>query len=135
MVNRDSAIVRLDSIASLPYEGGDELFVRPNGDLKEFAGDVMTFAALCDWAATISAGGFELDGSLLVAVASPKPIRTEWRVFAVEGARVVAATRYRLDSRLAPSADVPPKVISFVEARLREWMPAPADRARCGRSR
>lgn len=126
MVNCDSVIVRLDSVASLPYAATDELFVRPNGDLKEFSGEVITFKALCDWAATICSGEFEFDGSLLVAVASAKAIKSEWRVFAVEGARVVASTRYRVDGHLAPRADVPPEVVSFVEARLREWMPAPA---------
>lgn len=126
MVNSDSVIVRLDSVASLPYSAADDLFVRPDGDLKEFAGEVMTFKGLCDWAAVINGGGFEFDGSLLVAIAGPKPIKSEWRVFAVEGARVIAATRYRLNGRLAPEADVPPKVVSFVESRLREWMPAPA---------
>jgi hypothetical protein len=61
-----------------------------------------------------------------VAVAAPKPIKSEWRLFGLEGPRVIAATRYRLDGRLAPSADVPDEVVTFVEARLREWMPAPA---------
>ena len=125
IANHD-AVVRLDSVANLPYERADDLFVRPDSDLKQFAGEVMTFGALCDWASTISGGKFELDGSLMVAVAHRKPIKSEWRIFAVEGPRVVAATRYRLDGRLAPKAEVPPAVASFVEARLREWMPAPA---------
>jgi hypothetical protein len=126
MANSDSVIVRLDSVASLPYQPTDDVFVRPNGDLKQFAGDVMAFKDLCGWAATIGGGGFEIDGSLLVAVATPKWIKAEWRIFAVEGGRAIAATRYRLDGRLAPSADVPEAVVSFVEARLKEWMPAPA---------
>jgi hypothetical protein len=125
MVNSDSVIVRLDSVSRLQHEAADDLFVRPDSDLKQFAGEVMTFSGLRDWADTISGGGFEFDGSLLVAIASPKPIKSEWRVFAVEG-RVIAATRYRLNGRLAPNADVPTNVISFVEARLREWTPAPA---------
>ncbi len=126
MANSDSVIVRLDAVASLPYSDQDEIFVRPDRDLKEFAGQVMTFKALSDWAAVIAGGEYELDGSLLVAVGSPKRIRTEWRVFAVEGARVVAATRYRLDGELAPQAGAPAAVIAFVEARLSEWMPTPA---------
>ena len=126
MVNHDSVVVRLADVASLPHRAGDELFVRPDGDLKEFAGDLMTFQALCDWAAKVAGGGFEIDGALRVAVAKPKTIKSEWRVFAVEGPRVIAATRYRVGGRLAPNADVPQEVIAFVEARLREWMPAPA---------
>jgi len=126
MVNHDSVFIRLDSVATLPYSAESELFVRPNGDLKEFAGDVMTFNDLCDWAIIIKNGGFEFDGSLLVAVASAKPIKSEWRVFAVEDARVIAATRYRVDGRLAPHPKTPSKIISFVERRLQEWMPAPA---------
>lgn len=126
MVNGDSAIVRLDAVASLPHGAGDHVFVRPNGDLKDFAGEVMTFRALCDWAAVVSSGDLAFDGSLLVAVAGPKPIKSEWRVFAVEGAGVVAATRYRLDGRLAQLAGAPPEVVAFVETRLQEWMPSPA---------
>jgi hypothetical protein len=126
MANYDSTIVSLDSVAQLSCSETEELFVRPNGDLKEFAGEVMTFKALCEWSAVIGGGGFEFDGSLLVAVANPKLIRSEWRLFAVEGARVIAATRYRLDGRLAPKAGAPAEVIAFAENRLKEWMPAPA---------
>lgn len=126
MANSDSKVVRLDRVATLPYEPADDVFVRPNSDLKQFAGEVMTFKSLCDWAASISGKGFELDGSLLVAVAAPKRIKSEWRVFAVEGGRPIAGTRYRVDGRLALDGDVPDKVIAFVKARLGEWMPAPA---------
>lgn len=126
MVNADSTIVRLDRVNELPFAPADEVFVRPNSDLKEFAGGIMTFAALRDWAEIVSKGDFELKRSLLIAVAVPKPIESEWRVFAVDGARVIAGTRYRLDGRLAPDAAVPDNVVSFVESRLREWMPTPA---------
>lgn len=126
MVNTDSAIVRLDGVNELPYAPADEVFVRPNSDLKEFAGELMTFAALRDWAEIVSNGDFELNGSLLIAVAAPKRIGSEWRVFAVERPRVIAGTRYRLDGRLALDAAVPDNVVAFVESRLREWMPAPA---------
>jgi hypothetical protein len=126
MVNSDSIIVRLDAVAALPYARDDELFVRPNSDFKEFAGAVMSFGALRDWSASIVGQGFEIDGSLLIAVASPKPIRSEWRIFATEGPNIIAATRYRFNGHLAPQAGAPQEVLAFVETRLREWMPSPA---------
>ena len=67
MVNSDCVLTPLRSVSELGYSDSEDVFVRPNDDLKAFAGEVMTFRDLCDWATVIEGGQFEIDGSLLVA--------------------------------------------------------------------
>jgi ATP-grasp domain, R2K clade family 3 len=126
MVNHDSKVIPMACIQELPYAPDDLVFVRPNSDFKEFAGNVMSYSELCAWCDTIAKGGFEFDSSLLVAVATPKPIASEWRVFVIEDKGIVAATLYRSRGRLMTKDGAPEEVLEFVKERVREWMPSPA---------
>lgn len=126
MLNRDGVHTTLGDVQLLQHKASADVFVRPNSDLKEFAGGVMRFSDLCDWATTISGGGFEIDVTLPIVVSAPKRVRKEWRVFVTADAGVVAATLYRVDGRLCALSGAPKIVTSFVEDRLGEYMPAPA---------
>lgn len=126
LLNQDAYFSNLCDVHRLPFLAGDEVFCRPDGDLKEFAGEVMTFAALCNWAKTISTGNFEFDDFLPVLVASPKRVRREWRIFVTEDKGIIASSQYRVDGRLAPQEGCPIAVEEFVNDRIDEWCPVPA---------
>jgi hypothetical protein len=109
------------------------LFVRPERDLKEFAGEVLRFGELAAWVERLTATDLTLDRSCPVVVAEPVGIAEEWRLVLVAG-RVVAGSRYRVHHRLAVAPAVPDEVVRFAEARAAEWAPAPAFVLDVGRS-
>jgi hypothetical protein len=125
MANHDAAILPIGDVDRLALPQDQLLFVRPNGDFKEFAGEIMTFGKLREWAGVLCAGGLELDALFTIVVARPKPIGSEWRIFAVE-AKIVDATRYRVNGRRSVEKGAPPAVLEFAQSRLNEWMPVPA---------
>jgi hypothetical protein len=124
MVNHDASILPLGVVSTklFSYRQNDKVFVRPNGDMKQFDGMLMTVNSLCKWSEEICKGGYEFDGSLLIAVSLPKVIEQEWRLFIVDG-KVVTGSLYRVDGQLRKSPYVPPQVITFAEERIREWNP------------
>jgi hypothetical protein len=136
MLNYGSVSCTLDSLISrkaIPHEDG-MVFVRPNRDLKEFAGEVVEVSELKKWAERIDRTGTLLTSDCRVIVSKPWRIRTEWRLFLV-GSRVVAGSRCREDFRLSLDPHVPVDVQQFATEVADIWTPADVcvmDVCRCG---
>ncbi|WLQ15153.1 ATP-grasp domain-containing protein [Hahella aquimaris] len=124
LLNADARILTMEQFAQSGANDEEVFFIRPNGDLKEFAGTITTFKAFRDWADKLRPGGFTVDLSLPMVAAKPKDIEHEWRLFIVAG-MVVAASHYRADGRMQVFAGAPETVISFTEEMAATWSPAP----------
>lgn len=109
------------------------LFIRPDGDLKEFAGGVQMVAAFREWCELLKPGGFVIDLNTPIIVAEPRDIEYEWRVFMVNG-RAVAGSHYRTFGELDVHEGLPVTVSIFAEQMAEIWSPSPVfvlDIAQC----
>ena len=123
LLNADAHTATLREIT----EVADSIFVRPVGDGKQFAGEVMTRAAFLEWRARVIA----LDGDStlttltaddLVVTARPKQIHAEYRFYVVDG-QVVTGSMYKRGDRVHYSARFDERVQAFAQARADQWQP------------
>lgn len=102
---------------------GTTIFVRPDGDGKEFDGTVANEYEIMDMLErTIKyEGSLNEDSKILVGPAYN--IRREWRNYVVNG-KVVTSSMYRKNFKLNKSGtEIPEDMIKFVEERLKEYTP------------
>jgi hypothetical protein len=127
MLNSDGRILTMEQFGLEKHDQDTLFFVRPIRDLKEFAGEIMTFGDYAGWFDGISHGGFTITPDCPILVAEPKRIVEEYRLFVVEG-EVVAWTRYKKGDRFARlnvTSDVPSDVLLYGERQARRYSPAP----------
>lgn len=101
----------------------DKMFVRPNGDGKQFDGQVGTIEEICGlFNRTIEYEG-PLDRDSKILVGPAYNIHKEWRLYIV-GGEIVTASRYRTDFKLSKSKDdIPEDMLDFARARISEYRP------------
>ena len=121
MINHGAVITTMQGFQP---SGPDPIFVRPDRDLKEFAGCVIEPARFVEWRHNLLGRGYSIADDCPIVVAEPVGISTEWRLFVVEG-RVVSGSRYRSRFILDPSPEVPERVVAFAEESARTWSPQP----------
>lgn len=128
LLNNDASVLTLQELATRAlYRDDDVCFVRPNRDLKEFAGQLMTVGELRKWAARLSTLGDEgtLPISTEIVIATPKTLHREWRLFMVEGS-YSSGSQYRTYDDLNINPTVPEEVCDFAEKAADIWQPADA---------
>ncbi len=92
-INGDGHLEKLGDLGFL--DRYDDLFVRPNSDLKEFSGILMSREERKNFYATVKRGGFPFDLDLDVWVAPPKNyFDTEARFVVIDG-KMVSGTIYK----------------------------------------
>lgn len=111
-------------LLGLPW---DDIFVRPERDLKEFNGGVWETTAFLRFARdVVNQGGFpQLNADTPIVIGEPHGIEAEWRTFVTAEGEVLGASQYRGKGRMKHDANVPDAVRAFAAARAREWSPAP----------
>jgi hypothetical protein len=124
MLNASAQISTMAEFAAQTMNETREFFIRPDRDLKEFAGGIFTFAEFRDWADRLRPGGFEIDLSMPIVAADPLVIDEEWRLF-VADQRVVTGSLYRQSGELCVSRALPDNVMQFGNLIARLWSPAP----------
>ena len=129
LINADAQHLLLREVlthAAIENRADHHYFVRPDRDLKDFAGQCMTGSELHAFATRIVALGEEAsprpDTEILIA--SPKTLLHEWRLFMVEG-QLCSGSHYRSAGRLDVRPEVLDRVREFAEARSATWEPAP----------
>jgi len=103
------------------------VFIRPVGDGKQFAGEVMTRDDFHTWRDRVVALDGEstfttLTGDDLVVLAHPKAIHAEYRFYVVDGV-VITGSMYKRGDRVHYSAQVDDRVRDFAQARADQWRP------------
>ena len=129
MLNYGSSIVDLEEIVHNTewkhwVKNEDEMiFMRPDGDGKEFDGQVGTFDELKGMLErTLKYDGpLSLNSRILMGEAYN--IHKEWRLYIVDG-EIVTASRYRKDFRLSKdNLDIPEEMLTFAKERIKEYSP------------
>ena len=124
LLNAASEVVRVGEFVARDLDPEAEFFVRPAGDLKEFAGAVHAFGELRGWRDGLAASHGPLGLDTRIQVAPPVEVISEWRTVVVDG-RVVASSQYRSHGRLRVTGEVPAAVTEFAEAMAARYAPAP----------
>lgn len=124
LLNAASEVVTAGAFAARDLDPAAEFFVRPAGDLKEFAGRVVAFAEIAQWREGLGSSNGPLGPDTRIQVAAPQALGREWRTVVVDGA-VVAASQYRFQERLAVRAEVPAEVVDFAAQMAARYAPAP----------
>lgn len=123
-LNAGAAVTTLRALAAEPRPDGEPVFVRPDDDAKDFAGQVLPFGELRRWAEALSPGGFELSVDAPIVAARPVDIDVEWRLFVVDG-RVSTGSRYRSGGASDVRPELPGSVIAFAHEVTALFQPAP----------
>lgn len=121
MLNENAEITTLKEFGSRNLNPDDLYFIRPDKDLKEFAGEVIRFGTFSEWTDRISFGDELFDCEIIVA--EPVGIADEWRLFIVNG-KVVTSSHYRTYGLLTSFPETPQEVIIFAEEMAKIWSPA-----------
>lgn len=122
MLNDDANLMSLWEVRKLAACSNSEeefLFIKPNADLKEFTGEIVSTknhyhkeAGDLPWDKN---GGEILSADTQVIVSSPKNIQAEWRCFIVDG-KVSSCSMYRCAGQPKRSLGCPsPEVVKFAE--------------------
>jgi hypothetical protein len=125
MLNYGAEIMTVEQFLNKPQFEAVEptLFLRPDGDGKEFDGQVGEVSKLKDMVKRMMKyeSPLEMDSKLILGPAYN--IHREWRNYIVNG-KVVTSSRYRKNFRLSKSGtDIPEDMIKFVEDRCKEYQP------------
>ena len=104
---------------------GDYCFIRPDGDLKDFSGSLVSKDGLKKFIDEVNVGGCAFDENLDVFLAPELDIVHEWRCFVVNG-KVVAASKYKLRTMLDKKEGAPQEVIEFANIMAEKWSPEKA---------
>jgi hypothetical protein len=119
MLNSDCSLVALRDVDKLPYAPDERVFIRPNDDLKFFAGGVVTFEHLLSMKQNATDSVDEpINLSSTILVAAQKHICAEWRLFMI-GTQFISGSQYLPKA----SSFVPQEVIDFACASASEWTP------------
>ena len=132
-LNFEASMTTFEKVVKEDYPDDHKFFIRPESDLKEFSGGVMSFGDIKDWSKKIFTDVPDL-GTLPIVVGEPYGLAYEWRLFMVDG-KMCTGSQYRTYYVRNTSPHVPPEVIEFAEEQAKIYSPAPVfvmDVCRCG---
>ena len=123
MVNSDALFTTFAEFQKKDFHPDRLFFVRPESDLKEFAGEVVQFGSFQKWRMMGLDPYQVLSEHTRIIASAPVNILLEWRCFMVNG-KCVAGSQYRKHFDLCVSATLPKEVRDFAEAQAAKWSPA-----------
>lgn len=94
---------------------GEYLFIRPNGNDKEFAGQVIPRR---DWADRTKLFKYKLDPESLIVVSRPVNLHREWRMTVVNN-EIISGSQYKEDERILRKPGVPDDVLAWAGEMLK----------------
>jgi len=125
MLNHDAEMTTLEELAGRNISPDEQLFIRPDSDLKPFAGALWPFGTFLKFFQRVCEQGDSSAPKTPVFVAPRKPIQHEWRLFVVDRS-VSSGSHYRFMGDPEIDADVPDEVIAFGNHLAAVWSPARA---------
>lgn len=119
MLNADAQIMSWEALLRETRPAEEQIFLKPNDDLKHFTGHVLRFSECVDLYRSLRRAPRPVEPTSQVVVGRPREVDGEWRLFIVDGA-VVTGSMYR------PSGDsnLPGELTRFAEAVVSTWTPA-----------
>jgi hypothetical protein len=127
MLNHGSFFYTVDNIICNPDKvftnDDDNYFMRPDGDGKEFDGQVGTRDELLGTLERHMAYEGPLNYNSMILIGKAYNIFKEWRLYIV-GGEIITASKYRQDFKLSKSAtDIPEDMLTFARNRIKEYIP------------
>lgn len=124
VLNSDARICTMQEFSLSDHSEFDEIFIRPDRDLKEFSGQLITFRKYLEWFSNLDKPelNMTIGPDTVIAAASPKNLRHEWRLFMISD-KYCSGSHYRSDGNLDVHSDVPIEVIQFAEEQASKWQP------------
>lgn len=121
MLNASAEVTTLRELREDRRPDSTELFLRPVGDTKEFAGTVMSLGEVRRWVEGLGEEN-TLSPDCSVVVAEPVGLAYEWRVFMVDG-KAVSGSQYRRYHALQVEGGLPQEVVNFAQECARIHAP------------
>jgi hypothetical protein len=123
MLSSEARFVTIDEFLLEENDPDGNWFIRPNGDGKEFDGQVAKFKNIQSWMNRVMQYDVNLDGNSIILVGPAYNIYKEWRNYVV-GGEIVTSSMYRKDFKLSKSStDIPEEMLAFARERMKEYMP------------
>jgi len=123
MLNSTAIFTTIKELASFNYDPKEMLFIRPDGDGKEFDGQVIEFEKIKEWDKNLILVSEKFTRNSPVLVSAPYNLAKEWRLYVVDG-NIITGSQYREYFKLKKSAYVPDSVIEFASYRVHEYSPS-----------
>ncbi len=123
ILNQFARVTTLKELLTEDRPTEELLFIRPDSDQKEFAGQIMKRSEIATWAQNVMTNAPDIF-TLPIVVGEPYGIEKEWRLFIVDG-KVSSGSQYKTRKGLDTSPDVPNEVIEFGEKMAAKYSPAP----------
>lgn len=123
LLNAKAEFTTLAMLAQKDISLETMLFVRPQSDTKDFAGQVVPFGELRSWVRSLQSADTMLDPDCPIVAAEPVGLAVEWRLFVVAG-EVVTGSQYRRHHQLSVSPRVPQEVLEFAREVTGVYSPA-----------
>lgn len=121
--NSDAVFMKMGDFSPSRFED-DMLFIRPDKDLKEFAGYVVHKDSFSDWLSKIKSQGYLVNEDTDILVAKASKVDCEWRLFVVDG-QVVSGSQYRINYYCKTDPRVPDRVLEYASRMIKIWQPSP----------
>jgi len=98
------------------------LFMKPDNDLKDFCGSVVSSEGIEKFYNEVSAGGFTFDKTIPVVLCRTKNTGWEYRLFMVKD-QVITGSSYKLKESINQTRRVPEEVLQFARDTANVWRP------------
>ena len=123
MFNSDGKFMKMKDFSAGLFRDNEHVFVRPDKDIKEFAGNVVKPNEFMIWKTQIEAKGWGVNDNTDILVAPASRVDEEWRTYVVNN-EVIDGSRYRKGGYQSIVHDVPDIVYDYVKDTIKIWQPA-----------
>ena len=124
MFNADGLFMKMKDFSPSMFKDQDNLFIRPDKDIKEFAGNVIKPDDFIRWYRQIESKGWGVNENTDILVAPASRVDEEWRTYVVNSV-VVDGSRYRKNRYQSIDHDFPNSVYDYAMEIVKIWQPAP----------
>lgn len=95
ILNADCILTKISMVEEVCRTNALEtFFIKPNGDTKEFAGEVMNINNFATWYNKMISIGYLENNDFDVVISKPKEIKKEWRAVVING-KISSMSLYR----------------------------------------
>ena len=124
MFNHDGTFMKMKEFNPSQWKEHKYVFIRPDKDTKEFAGNTVKPDQFMQWCRKVEATGWGVNDQTEILVAPASRIDYEWRIFVVDN-EVIDGSQYRINHNLRIDHTVPEEVFDYVRESIKIWQPAP----------
>jgi hypothetical protein len=123
-LNHLQRLCRLSEVtAYASSQGWDHFFLRPDNDLKSFAGRIFSLGEVETWVRQLRDGDLLETHNYQVAVSPLMDVGREWRTVVVNG-EPIAWSQYRQDGRRKDHRSITPEALTTIKQAVALFSPA-----------